>query len=168
MTEAFTGQIGTYGFNFPPRYWAFCNGQLLNIQQNLALFSLLGTQFGGNGSTTFALPNLQTQAPLHVGAGSGVGKPGGTPYHYLSVSEMPAHTHTIRASGATGVTAAPSPTSRLGVSMPGPLYGGANNTQAMASQVIGATGDGGPHENRQPFLAINFSICLFGIFPSRN
>lgn len=168
MASPFLGQIGTYSFSFPPRYWAFCNGQMLSINQNLALFSLLGTQFGGNGSTTFGLPNMQTQTPLHVGSDAGQGRVGGSPYHSLSVAELPAHTHTARASGATSVTASPSPTSRLGTSRPGTLYGAPNNAYAMNSQVIGATGGSQPHENRQPYLVVSYSIALAGTFPSRN
>jgi microcystin-dependent protein len=168
MADAFLGQISSFAFQFPPKYSAFCNGQLLSINQNLALFSLLGTYYGGNGSTTFALPNLQGQVPLHSAPSYPLGKPGGSPYNSLSVSELPAHSHTIHASGATSVTAAPSPNSRLGVSRPGDLYAGANNAQPMAPQMIGATGESQPHENRQPYLVINYCIALAGAFPSRN
>jgi microcystin-dependent protein len=163
------GQISTYSFNFAPKYWAGCNGQLLPIAQNLALFSLLGTQFGGNGSTQFALPDLQGRVPLHAGSGPPAqGLAGGAPTHTLSVGELPAHSHAANAVGFTGVTADPSPTSRLGVSRPVPVYGAASNLVGMAPQVIGVTGDSHPHENRQPYSVINFCICLAGLFPSRN
>jgi microcystin-dependent protein len=168
MADAFIGQISSFSFPFPPKYSALCNGQLLGISQNLALFSLLGTQFGGNGSTTFALPNLQGQVPLHAGPSYPQGLHGGSPFHTLSVSELPAHTHTIHASGATGVTANPSPNSRLGVSRPGNLYAAPQSTVPMAPQMIGVTGASQPHENRQPYLVVNYCIALSGTFPSRN
>lgn len=169
MAEAFIGQISPYAFNFPPKYWAYCNGQILNIQQNQALFSLLGTTFGGNGSTTFALPNLQGQVPVHNGGSSGIGLPGGEAYHSLSVSELPAHTHTVFGTSRTGPSGdIPTATSRIAPSRPDNAYGPPVNTLAMAPQSIGPTGDSLPHENRQPLLTLNFCIALYGIFPSRN
>jgi microcystin-dependent protein len=167
LSDPYVGQISTFSFSFPPKNYAFCNGQTLPIQQNMALFSLLGTQFGGNGSTNFALPNLQGCVVTHAG-GTAQGQVGGEAFHTLSVSELPGHIHGALGSGATGVTASPSPNSRLGASSPGSLYGPPTNMLPFASAAIGPTGDSQPHENRQPFLAINFCIALNGTYPSRN
>ena len=154
-------------FNFPPRGWAFCNGQLLSIQQNTALFSVLGTAYGGNGTQTFALPNLQGRTPVHTGGqlGNRIGIVGGEELHTLSLNEMPAHIHFQQAATAAG--SVPTPTANL-VAPGTSIYHSATNLQAMASDVIGFTGSSGPHENRAPFLVLNFIIALTGIFPSRN
>lgn len=167
MADAFVGQIGVFGFDFPPKNWALCNGQILPISQNQALFSLLGTRFGGDGTTTFGLPNLQTRVPMHRDLSAPVGASGGEAFHRLAVSELPAHTHAVLGTGATGVTASPSPSSRLGVSSPDNLYGPPVNLAPMATQAIGATAGSQPHENRQPFLTVNFCIALRGAFPPR-
>jgi microcystin-dependent protein len=162
----FTAEVRIISFNFPPRNWAFCNGQLLSIQQNQALFSLLGTSYGGNGTQTFALPNLQGRTPVHMGGslGSVTGTVGGEELHTLSLPEMPAHSHFQQAATANGSVATPA----ANLVAPGTaIYHGATNLQAMASDVIGSNGSGASHENRAPFLVLNFVICLFGIFPSR-
>ena len=153
-------------FGFAPRNWALCNGQLLAIAQNQALFSLLGTMYGGNGVQTFALPNLQGRIPLHRSASYSQGSQGGEEAHTLTVNEIPAHTHVVIASSTP--PSQPSPLAGLWPSG-GPLtpYASANNSSTMGSQAVAAIG-GQPHENRPPFLVINFAIALAGIFPSRS
>ncbi len=165
MTEPFIGEIQIFGFQFAPRGWALCNGQLLPINQNQALFSLLGTMYGGNGTTTFALPDLRGRVPLHVGAGLVQGEQGGEESHTLSTSEMPAHTHLPIASSATA--SSPSPANATWTNMGTASYAGSPNTQ-LAGNAIAATGGSQPHENRSPFLTVNFCIALQGIYPSRN
>lgn len=166
MSEPFLGEIRTFGFNFAPRGWAFCNGQLLPIAQNTALFSLLGTTYGGNGQTTFALPELRGRAPVHVGQGPGLplvdqGETGGETAHTLIVSEQPAHSHPI---GATqGGATASRPAGK--VCSAGGSY---SDTSDANMQPTGAAGGGQPHNNMQPYLGLNFCIALEGIFPSRS
>jgi microcystin-dependent protein len=153
-------------FGFAPRGWALCNGQLLPINQNQALFSLLGTTFGGNGTVNFALPNLQGKTPIHVGGGHTLGESGGEQAHTLSIAEMPAHTHAVAASSATtGGNASPN----------GTFLGGGNNVYHATASLTNlnpasVTNVGGSqaHLNMQPFTVLNFSIALQGIFPSPN
>jgi microcystin-dependent protein len=155
-------------FNFPPKGWAECNGQLLPINQNQALFSLLGTMYGGNGQTNFALPDFRGRIPVHVGAGFIQGQAGGQEAHTLTQSEMPAHNHLVMASTvAQGGNAVP--TNRF--------LGGGNNVYRSASganlttlhpSTVSNVGGSQPHTNLQPFLVLNFIIALIGIFPSRN
>lgn len=169
MGTPYLGELRIISFNFAMKGWAFTNGQLLQINQNQALFSLLGTTYGGNGQTTFALPNLQGRAPLHVGSGGGatytLGQAGGEAAHTLSVSEMPAHTHTALVSASGGVRA-PSSTVLPGA-VAEPMYDPlASPTTTMASPVLGATGGSAAHENQMPYLVLNFVIALQGIFPS--
>ncbi|HEY0026390.1 MAG TPA: tail fiber protein [Allosphingosinicella sp.] len=165
MSEPFLGEIRIYSFNFPPKGWAFCNGQFLPINQNQALFALLGTTFGGNGQTTFALPNVQGRTPIHKGNGFILGQTGGEEAHTLTISEMPTHVHLLQASSLD----ADAP---IGT---GNMLGGFNNGYRAASSVtaLGASsvsnvGGSQAHENRQPYLALNFCIALQGIFPSQN
>ena len=165
MSEPFLAEIKIISWNFPPKGWAFCNGQLLPINQNQALFSLLGTTYGGNGQTTFALPNLQGRVPLHMGSGYTLGEVGGEQAHTLSSAEMPTHTHMVNVSSlATGGSA--NATNKF-------LGGGSNvyhadgNVTSMNPQTITNTGGSQAHLNMQPYLVLNFSIALQGIFPSQ-
>jgi microcystin-dependent protein len=157
-----------FGFNFAPRGNAFCNGQIMSISQNTALFSLLGTTYGGNGTTTFALPDLRSRVPLHFGQGPGLssysqGQLAGEENHTLITTEMPVHTHTARASSGDATDASP-----VGnVLAAGGTYTAAAN-QNMAAGAITSVGGSQPHNNLQPYLALNFCIALNGIFPSRN
>jgi microcystin-dependent protein len=176
MSAPFLGEIRMFGFNFPPRGWAFCSGQLLPISQNTALFSILGTTYGGNGTSTFALPNLQGAAPMNSGQGPGLtnrvlGETGGSPAVTLITTQMPIHSHTLECStnladqhGAAGNIPAP------GVARRGQnFYASAGGTNpAMQSSLVGLAGGSLPHNNLPPFLAVNFCIALQGIFPARN
>ena len=173
MSEPFLGMIAIYGFNFAPRGWAMCNGQILPIAQNTALFSLLGTTYGGNGQTTFALPNLQSRWPLHFGQGPGLssydlGQAAGTETVTLTVNQIPAHQHTVACSGDDGASSKPGgnvPASNSGGSG---IYNPTPN-ETMAAAMIPPSGGGNqPHSIIQPYLALNFCIALEGIFPSRN
>lgn len=168
MSEPFIGEIKLFGFNYAPQGWALCNGQLLPINQNQALFSILGTTYGGNGQTTFALPDLRGRTPVHVGNGVVLGQSAGEENHTLTTNEMPQHTHQVTASGAAanqkavtgniwadlGTTANPySPNGPLTTMHPGSM------TDAGGSQ---------SHSNMQPYLALNFCIAIMGIYPTRN
>jgi microcystin-dependent protein len=164
VTEPFIGEIRVISFNFPPRGWAFCNSQLLQITQNQALFSILGTMYGGDGRTTFALPNLQGRVPLHQGSGYAVGQVGGEASHTLTQSEMPAHVHP--SSAASDVTTT-SPANAVWGTSSRPTYA-ASPDGLMNPATVSTTGGGQPHENFPPYLVLNFVIALVGIFPSRN
>jgi microcystin-dependent protein len=169
MSEPFLGQIQSFGFNFAPRGWAMCNGQLLSIAQNTALFSLLGTTYGGNGQTTFALPNLQSRIPLHFGQGPGLsqydlGQQAGEETVTLISTQMPQHNHLLNASSAVKLNTTPAG-SGLGAAQ---IYTTAALDSVLNPQEIGFTGGSQPHDNLQPYLAINWCIALEGIFPSRN
>ncbi|MGH8085783.1 MAG: phage tail protein [Lysobacter sp.] len=175
MSEPFIGEIQIFGFNFAPRGWSFCAGNILPISQNTALFSLLGTTYGGNGTTTFQLPNLDDRTVCHRGQGPGMaprqmGEPFGSDAVTLTVEQMPAHAHAMRlvmqddASKRTGTPAAGN-----WLTTPGETTPFAPDTQPdkpFAPDVIGVAGGSQPHENRQPYLAVNFCIALQGIFPS--
>lgn len=167
MATPFLGQIQMFSFNFPPVGWAVCNGQLLSIAQNTALFSLLGTTYGGNGQTTFALPNLQGRTPIHFGQSPGLsprslGETGGQETVTLISTQMPAHNHSVSAS-----TAAPTAGTPAGNVWAQGNYSSTANAP-MSPADIGVTGQGQPHENRSPYLVVNFCIALQGIYPSRN
>jgi microcystin-dependent protein len=168
--EPFIGQIQMFGFNFAPRGWALCNGQLLSIAQNTALFSLLGTTYGGNGQTTFALPNLQGRVPMHQGNGGGLtprvmGEQSGTETVTLISTQMPQHNHTVNA--ATNATSKNPSANLPGLTAAGSSYSPTASVQ-MSPTMINPSGGSQPHENMQPFLVVNFCIALEGIFPSRN
>jgi microcystin-dependent protein len=167
MAEPFLSEIRMMSFNFPPKGWAFCNGQLLPINQNQALFSLLGTTYGGDGRTTFGLPNLQGRVPTHTGGmGHVLGEVGGEQAHTLSISEIPQHTHVATASNATANTNIP--TNALMLAQPGfQIYHAPTNPGVMNAGTIGNVGGSQAHTNMQPFLTINFSIALQGVFPSQ-
>ncbi|HEU4633869.1 MAG TPA: tail fiber protein [Flavisolibacter sp.] len=155
-------------FNFPPKGWAFSNGQLLPINQNQALYSLLGTVFGGNGQTNFALPNLQGRTPIHVGGGHSLGQQGGEQAHTLSIAEIPAHTHLLSCTNTTGNTIVPSSTAVLASATPSQVFSGPQNTGAMHASTVTSTGGGQAHLNMQPYLVLTFCIALQGVFPSRD
>lgn len=175
MQDPFLGEIALVAFNFEPIGWAFCNGQLLSIAQNQALFSLLGTTYGGDGVTNFALPDLRSRVPLHFGQGPGLssyalGQSVGVESVALQTPQIPAHTHSYspQASSQPGSTSTPNGALWAGSASGDTLYNsGASNTN-MAPQTLGQTGGGQAHENRQPTLALNYIIALQGIYPSRS
>jgi microcystin-dependent protein len=165
MAEPYMSEIRMFSSNFAPKGWALCDGQLLPINQNQALFSLLGTTYGGNGQTNFALPDLRGRVPMHMGAGFTLGEVSGTETVTLQMSEMPAHTHLVAASGADATLN--SPAGNVFAVSPGNVYENSGGTPLMAPTITN-TGGSQPHENRQPLLAITFCIALQGIFPSQN
>jgi microcystin-dependent protein len=169
MSEPFLAEVKMVSFNFPPKGWAFCNGQLLPINQNQALFALLGTTYGGNGQTTFALPDLQGRTPIHWNNDFPLGAVGGEEAHTLTTAELAAHTHTVQAVGAAGNNA--SPTGRKLAQPPmglGNTFGPAGSAVALDTGSLTVTGGGQAHTNLMPYLTVNFVIALQGIFPSRN
>jgi len=179
MSDAFIGEIIMFAGTFAPRNWAFCAGQLLSISQNTALFSILGTTYGGNGQTTFALPDLRGRVPVGAGQGPGLadislGEQAGTPTVTLLTTQMPSHNHVINgvatglannanpAGNAPGIGVVPSTNTPIN------MYNNGTPAAAMNPQTCGLAGGNQPHPNMQPYLGMNFIICLFGIFPSRN
>ena len=172
--EGTIAEIRMFAGNFPPKNWLFCNGQIMSIAQNTALFSLLGTTYGGNGQTTFALPNLQGRVPVGTGTGPGLsnvqlGQVAGTETNTLTVANLPAHNHTMNASSDVASNGTPAGNS-LGANARGgitPFAPGATNQVAMGS-TTGSAGNNSPVNNMQPYLGMNYIICQFGIFPSRN
>ncbi len=168
MAEPFLGEIRIFSFNFPPKGWAQCNGQLLPISQNPALFSLLGTTYGGNGQTTFGLPNQQGRTPVHTGNGIQLGQAAGEQAHTLTLGELPAHTHAVSVLGVAATASNPSGTRVLARSAGAAAYGAAANLVAMAANALGSSGGSQAHVNMQPYLTLNFCIALQGIFPSQN
>ena len=172
MADQFVAEIRLFPFNFPPRGWAFCHGQLLPISQNTALFSLLGTNYGGDGKSTFGLPNLQGSVPMQAGQGSGLserwlGEQGGVESVTLIQSEMPVHTHTMAADVLDlADTSTPNPGAVYALSAGGTLYQTSSNTE-LSPQTLALVGGGLPHNNMQPYLTLNYCIALQGIFPQR-
>lgn len=164
MAEPFLSEIRIMSFGFPPKGWALCNGQLLPINQNQALFSLLGTTFGGDGRVNFALPNLQGRTPIHVGNGHTLGEAAGQQAHTLSISELPTHTHVARFSTTAATT--DNGASNVPAQTVTPIYGPAQSLVAMAPGSVANVGGSQAHLNMQPFLTLNFCIALQGIFPS--
>jgi len=167
MAEPFLSEIRIFSFGFAPKGWALCDGQLLPINQNQALFSLLGTTYGGDGRVNFALPNLQSRTPIHMGSGHTLGERGGEQGHTLSISEIPTHTHVFNASTTAAAANTPPGGSYLGQSSGVFLYAAAANLTSMAANAISNVGGSQAHLNMQPFLVLNFSIALQGIFPSQ-
>ena len=176
MTDQFLAEIRIFGFGFAPKGWAQCNGQLIPISQNTALFSLLGTYYGGDGKTTFGLPNLQGSAAMHWGQGAGLsyhdlGETGGAQSVTLLQSEVPSHTHGFQASTSLANLNAPDPTYALARSTPFNLYkqpAGAAAPQPLSPGVLNRAGGSGPHNNMMPYLTLNFCIALQGIYPPRS
>jgi microcystin-dependent protein len=165
VAEPFLSEIRIMSFVFAPRGWALCNGQLLPINQNQALFSLLGTTYGGDGRVNFALPDLRGRTPIHVGSGHTLGERGGEQAHTLSIAELPTHTHVLSATSSTGTQAIPA--NNLFAATASQMYHAPDSgLGAMAPSVVANVGGSQAHLNMQPFLTLNFSIALQGIFPS--
>jgi microcystin-dependent protein len=173
--DPFVAEIRIIPFTFAPKGWAFCNGQLLPISQNTALFSLLGTTYGGDGKSTFALPDLEGSSAMHPGQGQGLslrdlGQIGGADNVTLLQSEMPAHTHTANAVGVVSTTAAPSTQTAIARSVNGSAfaaYAQGDSLQQLAPQALPIAGGGLPHNNLQPYLTLNYIIAMQGVFPAR-
>lgn len=166
MAEPFLSEIRIMSFVFPPKGWALCNGQLLPINQNQALFSLLGTTFGGDGRVNFALPDLRERTPIHVGSGHTLGERGGEQNHTLSIAELPQHTHVAQATSAVATTAIPSATALLATSKNYEGYRAPTSLVALRPGTVANTGGSQAHLNLQPYLTLSFCIALQGIFPS--
>lgn len=166
MSEPFLGQIMMGAFNFPPKGYAACNGASLPISQNQALYSLLGTMYGGDGRTTFALPDLQGRTPIHIGGGYTQGESTGSREITLSTAQMPGHTHVVNGRAEDGDAA--SPHDAVPASTPSQLYHDLQSTVAMSAQMVSNAGGGQPHENMAPYTVINHVIAVQGIYPSRN
>ena len=169
MSEPFLAEIKIVGFNFAVRGWALCDGQILPINQNQALFSLMGTTYGGDGRTTFGLPDLRGRTPIHVGTNAGAtyswGSKGGEENHILTSAEIPSHTHSVNAT--TGDADSGTPAGKLFAHAEEETYAPDGQT-AMSTAAVGNTGSNTGHNNMQPFLTLNFQIALQGLFPSRN
>ena len=173
MADPFVAEIRIFPFNFAPKGWAFCDGQLLPLSQNTALFSILGTTYGGDGKSTFALPNLQARAPMHPGQGQGLsphglGETGGSETVTLSESEIPAHSHAVTAQSNAASTRTPAGNVLARPARGMPYAPSSGNLVAMASQALATTGGQAPHNNMMPYLTFYFCIALQGVFPPRS
>lgn len=169
MSEPFIGEIKMYSFDFAPKNYAFCDGQIMAISQNQALFSLLGVQYGGNGTSTFALPNLQSRAPLHFNGSYSLGQAAGAETVTLTPGEMAAHNHVVAASTDQATVKSPSNAMFAADTSPdADFFAPYANTVPLAGQSMSNAGGSQPHNNVQPFLTINFCIALYGLYPSRN
>jgi microcystin-dependent protein len=168
VAEPFLSEIRLMSFNFPPKGWALCNGQSLPINQNQALFSLLGTTYGGNGQTTFNLPNLQGRMPIHTGNGHTLGEAAGSNAVTINVQQMTQHLHQVTGAGVAGAVTNPTATSVLANSAGQQLWGPPNNLLPMDPGSVTSVGGSQPHTNLQPYGVISMCIALQGIFPSQN
>jgi microcystin-dependent protein len=166
MSEPFLSEIKIVSFNFPPKGWALCNGQFLPINRNQALFALLGTTYGGNGQTTFALPNLRGRVPVHMGNGHTLGEAAGSTSVTVNIQQMPTHMHTLNVNNGTGTATNPNGTMLAKASAN--TYGPANQLVTMKPVAVTNVGGSQPHNNMMPYLVLNFIIALQGIFPSQN
>ncbi len=166
MATPYLGEIKMMSFIFPPKGWALCNGQLLPINQNQALFALLGTTYGGDGRVNFALPNLQGRAPLHVGGGFTLGEQGGEENHTLSISELPTHFHAWE--GSENAASKNTPLGNWLATSPGDVYTTSQSLVPLTATTVPAAGGSQPHLNQQPYLTLSFCIALQGIFPTQN
>ncbi len=167
MSQPFMGEIKIISWNFAPKGWAFCNGQFLPINQNQALFSILGTMYGGNGQTTFALPDFRGRAGIHQGQGFTEGQAGGQEFHTLTQSEMPAHNHFVNGVNANANIDTPAGNFLSNI-VSFAYRSNPSNLTTLNPTVVSNFGGSQPHENRQPYLVLGFIIALVGIFPSRN
>ena len=173
MADPFVAEIRIFPFNFAPKGWAWCDGQLMPLSQNTALFSLLGTTYGGDGESNFALPDLQGRAPMHPGQGPGLslhdlGETGGSETVTLLESEIPAHAHAVQASSDPADVQSPSPARSWARSAPGFAYTSGNPNTTMAPEALAPAGGDAPHNNLQPYLTFYFNIALQGVFPPRS
>lgn len=168
MAEPFLAEIRVFSFNFPPKGWALCNGQLLPINQNQALFALLGTTYGGDGRVNFALPDLRARAPIHAGGTHTLGERAGEQTHTLTSSEIPTHTHQMSAGSGTADQLIPSNTRNLQQTIPNLFYHAPSSLVGMDASSLTGAGGSQAHLNMQPSLVLNFCIALQGIFPSPN
>lgn len=166
MSEPFLSEIKIVSFNFPPKGWALCNGQLLPINQNQALFALLGTTYGGNGQTTFALPNLRGQVPIHMGNGHTLGEKAGSTSVTVNIQQLPTHSHVVNANNNAGTQV--SPTNNILAKAPANSYGIPASVVPLRPESVTSVGGSQAHNNMMPYLVLNFIIALQGIFPSRN
>src|ERR1041385_4246870 len=167
MSSPFIGEIRMFAGNFAPVGWAFCNGALIPISENDALFNLIGTTYGGDGQNTFALPDLQSRVPIHVGPGFALGQSGGTESVTLTTSQIPAHSHVPLCLAAPGVGNSNTPANSVWAPSTGSAYSNAAPTVNMAAAACGSSGGSQPHDNMLPFLVINFILSLFGVFHSQ-
>ncbi|WP_139490612.1 phage tail protein [Brevibacillus dissolubilis] len=167
MAESFIGDIQAFAFNYAPRGWAQCNGQILQINQNQALYAILGTKFGGNGVTTFALPDLRGRVPVHTGNGVTLGQSAGEEAHTLTVNEIPAHTHVVSAStAAANQKPAPGNVWTTTAAAKGNVYG--TDTSISMGSALTTSGSSQAHPNMQPYTVLNYCICIMGYFPTQN
>ena len=163
MAQPYVGEIRMFAGNFAPAGWMFCDGSLLPISENETLFNLIGTTYGGDGQSTFALPDLRGRVPIHVGSGHTLGERGGEQAHTLSIAELPTHTHSARASSTNGTTPLPSGNT---LAAGNNMYAAPTNLTSLQASTVATVGGSQPHVNMQPFLTLSFCIALQGIFPS--
>jgi microcystin-dependent protein len=166
MSEPFLSEIKIVSFNFPPKGWALCNGQLLPINQNQALFALLGTRYGGNGQTNFALPNLRGRLPIHMSSSHTLGEAAGSTSVTVNIQQLPTHTHFVQATNVAATL--DDPTNNVFGQSGANLYSAFSSAAAMGPQMVTSVGGSQPHNNMMPYLVLNFIIALQGIFPSQN